>query len=161
MTRLRDITILANLIERLEPEPYVFDGYCWLESTPNALQPLKFNCEFTHDGEALVADWNRGPFEIRIPFRKSSLHRAVAELFIQGFGHMRGQLSFVGSQVLYYGSAELATLFAHICFEESGVVNVVGTYELNGLRHLFSISGGIAPGPAAVANVQSIARRRA
>lgn len=161
MTRMRDITMLVDLIDRIEPDPYIFDGYYWRESTRNAQQSLKFTCEFTHDEEALVVDWNREPFELRIPFRKSYLHGAVAELFIKGFGHMRGHLSFVRGQVLFYVSAELATLFAHICFEQNGVVNVAGTYTLNGIHHLFSIRGGVDTGPATVANVQSIARRRA
>jgi hypothetical protein len=157
MSRQRGINLLAHLIERLEPDPYYFRGHQWRESAPFERQPVEFCCEFTHDDEALVADWGRSSFELRVPFRKSSLSGAVAELFIRGFGHIRGELIFVEGQVIFDGRNDAASVFAHIYFEEDASVNLVGGYELKGQRHLYSICGIFPHDPESGAKLQLVA----
>ncbi|HEY8097978.1 MAG TPA: hypothetical protein VIE65_18115 [Methylobacter sp.] len=155
MTGFRKIASIANVIEHLDPEPYSFNGHCWLESKPEARTSIEFECEFMYDAQALVADWPRSTYELRIPFQSCTFQGAIGELFIRGFGQVSGQIIFADGHVLFGGSNEIVKLFAHVCFEENNIVSLAGTYELNGNRHLFSIRGGKNPGSASIANLQS------
>lgn len=151
--------MLADVIEHLEPDPYTFGGHYWSERAQEFQKPLQFRCEFTHDTQAIVADGPEGSFEMRIPFEGSPPRRPSVQLFIRGFGHTKGELTFSDGNALFVGRNEHATIFAHICFDERGAIAVVGTFESKGERILYSLNGSLDKGPASIANVRSLAKR--
>lgn len=153
--------MFADLIEHLEPDPYSFGGHYWSEQQPDDRKRLEFNCEFTNDTQAVVATWEHADFELRVLFAGGATHRARAELFIRGFGQIKGDAAFADGNVLFVGRSDLATVFASAWFGEGNRISLTGTFESNGNRLLYSLVGGIDKGPASIANVQSIAKRRA
>jgi hypothetical protein len=159
MTLFRGIGMLADLIEQLDPEPYSFSGHYWSEQTPEIQKRIEFKCEFTNDGQAVVVDWRESSFELRIPFGGGTPHSAVLQLFVRGYGHMRGQIHFVDGNVVLSCRNELATVFGHACFDERKIITVVGTFEQKEERCVYSLNGGMNQGSDSLANVRSIAKR--
>lgn len=151
--------MFADLIERLDSEPYSFGGHYWAELQPDDRKRLEFKCEFTNDSQAVVATWDQAAFELRILFAGGATDRARAELFIRGFGQINGDVVFADGNVLFTGRSELATVFAAASFSEGNRLSLTGTFESAGKRLLYSLVGGIDAGPASIANVRSIAKR--
>lgn len=159
MVRYHEIITLADLIEKLDPEPYIFTGHYWGLESPELRKQLKFHCEFTHDDLSVIADWQSGPFQVRIPLRDNPLHGAIVQLFVREFGNVPGQLTFSDGDVIFAGSNEVVVIFAHICFDERNVIIVSGTFELNGLRFAYTLNGSRDSGPASVANVYPLKKQ--
>ena len=154
MSRLSPIRTFADLIERLEPDPYVFFGHYWLESQPEHRKEIKFDCEFTNDTQAVVASWDHSNFELRILFAGAS-----AQLFVRGLGYINGRVLFADRNVLLSARNDVAAVFGHIFFEDDAVIHVAGTFEANRERFVYALSGSLATGPASLANVRALAKR--
>jgi hypothetical protein len=161
MSRPPVIRSFADLIEHLEPDPYAFVGHYWSESQPEQRKNLEFNCEFTNDTQAVVVSWDHSNFELRILFSGGSATSHPAQLFIRGLGYINGDVLFVDRKVLFAARNTVASVFGHATFEDGPVISVAGTFQTTGERFLYVLNGSLSRGPASLANVQSIAKRRA
>jgi len=71
---------------------------------------MEFDCEFTRDEAAVVADWPGRTFEFRVPYAGSTLEKASVQFFLPGYGHLNGYLRFADGEVLYLGSNDKVTV---------------------------------------------------
>lgn len=160
---------LADLIELLESEPYVFVG-SRLSADRDSSQPhpIECHCEFTRDHEAVVAEGTYRPlhgavepFRIRLLFETQVPYAASVELTTPRLPGLNGMVLFSGRHASFIGRVHSEALSAEIT-TESNCLSLVGSLTLDHHYFAYSLRGAPASSRATLSNVVGIkAPRRA
>jgi hypothetical protein len=155
---------LSELIEHLESEPYYFLGSYW-PGQGVATHPIAFevDCEFTHDGKAVVVDGTyrahareQHPFQLRLPFDAQVFHAASADLTTPRLGEMKGKVIFAAGGGSFIGRTDSAALSAQVSFSENEVIVLTGALEIDRKFFGYSLKGVVASSRATLSNVVGI-----
>jgi hypothetical protein len=143
---------IVDLLERLHPEEYWFDGARYLTAKPNEAAPLTVSCTFFREGHSLLLSGTyrhqtgstSHPFEARLSLRTSAA--PVCTLNSSHTGEVSGRLFAVGTGfAVLMTASEGKAVACQLEVTHSGTVHVTGNVTCEENEFAFVANG--EPGP--------------